>query len=192
MPIIKMCSSKTIPEGAQNVTVYDAEKDIVLYETFIGLCLVERERNMYDDSDFYMTVWDETTESPKEIMFATTRGWTYPCYASSVDATPDIVAKWEAWKANKAAELRRASRHEKAIKLIALRNEMRNVAKDNNFDYCRLLRLRHDACFDGYMKLFGKKIRSNFKISLRNQLLLWLRGNSQYSSPFSAKQKLYL
>lgn len=192
MPIIKMCSSKTIPEGAQNVTVYDAEKDIVLYDTYIGMCLVERERNMRDDSDFYMTVWDETTESPKEIMFASTRFWSYPCYGSSVDATPDIVAKWQAWKANKAAELRRASRHEKAIKLIALRNEMRNVAKDNNFDYCRLLRLRHDACFDGYMKLFSKKIRSNFKISLRNQLLLWLRGNSQYSSPFSAKQKLYL
>src|SRR3569623_1571700 len=56
---------------------------IVLYSTHHGVCLRERERNMRDDSDFYMLVWDAEKGAPHEIMFATTRGWSYPCLASS-------------------------------------------------------------------------------------------------------------
>ena len=72
-----------------------------LWDSHVGLCIQERERNMHDDSDFFMLVWDAEKRvewcsepgAPFEIMFATTRGWSYPSLASRVDATPEIVRK---------------------------------------------------------------------------------------------------
>jgi hypothetical protein len=81
------------------VNVRKGNGDYWLYDTYVGLCVAERERNMRDDSDFYMTVWDEATKSFKEIMFATTRAWTYPMMASKVDAPESLIAKYKAIKA---------------------------------------------------------------------------------------------
>lgn len=186
MPVVCFCKPGEEPDGAVNVRRYD--DTWVTYDTFTGLCLAEREHNTYHDSDFFMTVWDDAANAPREICFASTRGWTYPSMASRVDATPDIVAKWNAWKAAKAAEYKRQKRQAKAQELIALRAKLKKIAADNNVNYCRLLRLRHDECFAGYLKLFGN-VRSNFKLSLRNQLVAWLNGKSQYASPLSYRQK---
>lgn len=64
--------------------------------THVGRVLALRERNGYDDSDFYAIVWDDAKGCPVEVEYASTRGWTYP-NGAKVDATPEIVAKWEAW-----------------------------------------------------------------------------------------------
>jgi len=92
---------KDIPAGAVNVREYrdNSTTDpnpMWLYDTFTGCCVSEREMNGYNDSDFYMTVWDETEQKFKSIMFATTRGWTYPCLASRVDATEEVMARYQA------------------------------------------------------------------------------------------------
>ncbi len=76
------------------------------YETHNGLCIQDRERNGYDDSDWYMTVWNEEKGAPEEICFASTRGWTYPCYGSKPDATPEVMAKYQAWKSAREREAR--------------------------------------------------------------------------------------
>lgn len=100
----------------------------VLYtwHTHVGLCLADREVNGRDDSDFYMKVWNEEKGAPEEIMFASTRGWSYPAMGSSVDATPEVRAKYEAYQAAMREESRK--RHEarsqaipvkgKAVKLV--------------------------------------------------------------------------
>lgn len=76
--------------------------------THINVVLSTGEHNFYDDSDFYALIWDETTQTVREVEYASTRGWTYPNCAS-VDATPDVVAKannhyrtiaFDKWKAN--------------------------------------------------------------------------------------------
>jgi hypothetical protein len=67
------------------------------YETHNGLCIHERETNGYNDSDFHMLVWNPDTNKPESIEFASTRGWSYPCYASHPDATADVLAKYEAY-----------------------------------------------------------------------------------------------
>ena len=66
--------------------------------THVGKVLSLGERNGYDDSDFYAVVWDDEKNAPEEITYASTRGWTYP-NGASVDATPEVVAKHEAWAA---------------------------------------------------------------------------------------------
>jgi hypothetical protein len=77
---------------------------IWLYDTHVGLCLSDRERNGYDDSDFLMTVWDEETQQTKEIEYASTRGWSYPCYGSRPDATPEVCEKANAYRRRLAVE----------------------------------------------------------------------------------------
>jgi hypothetical protein len=66
---------------------------------------------MYDDSDFFATVWDAAEGRTREIQYATTRGWTYPNWAT-IDATPearesaDVYHKAQHAKARKLAEER--------------------------------------------------------------------------------------
>lgn len=133
MPIINMTTRKEdIPADAVNVRElkhnegYGNTFPIWLYDSHIGLCLFDREMNGYDDSDFYMTVWNDEKQEPEEIMFASTRGWTYPCYGSKPDATPEVRAKYEAWKAARQEERRlaaieaerKAPRKDKILKVV--------------------------------------------------------------------------
>lgn len=60
--------------------------------TYEGCVLQQYERNGYDDSDFMAIVWDEPTESIKEVTWGTTRGWTY-LNSCVVDFTPDVLEK---------------------------------------------------------------------------------------------------
>jgi hypothetical protein len=69
---------------------------IFTWKTYVGLCVADREMNGYDDSDFYMTVYEPATDSFSEIMFATTRGWSYPAMGSSPDATAEVAEKYRA------------------------------------------------------------------------------------------------
>lgn len=67
--------------------------------SFVGCVLGVRERNGYDDSDFYALVWDESKGEAYEIEYATTRGWTYP-NGATVDATPEVIEKYRIWLSN--------------------------------------------------------------------------------------------
>jgi len=89
----------TIPADAVNIRQSGSYGDNVwLYDTHVGLCLYESEENGRDDSDFYMTVWNPEKGEPKRIMFATTRGWSYPSMQSCPDATPEVRAAYEEYR----------------------------------------------------------------------------------------------
>lgn len=77
----------------------------VVWKTHVGICLSEREANGSYDSDFFMLVWNWGTMQPEEICFASTRGWTYPALGSSVDATPEVRAAYDAWRKARDARL---------------------------------------------------------------------------------------
>lgn len=153
MPIVHMSESKAAAEavpGAKNVryihtpsvhTDYDAPADPVtgrhpeyeveriiwLYNTHDGLCLYEREMNGYDDSDFFMIWWNEETGKPEHYGFASTRGWCYPCFASHADATPEVLAKFEAWEKQQRAEAR--ERHEEQLRRTPAKGKVLKVVK---------------------------------------------------------------
>lgn len=78
---------------------------IIMHETHIGLVLSTGENNGYDDSDFYAIVWDDEKGQPERIVYASTRGWSYPNNAT-VDATEEIKAKYEAWSSASIARQR--------------------------------------------------------------------------------------
>jgi hypothetical protein len=112
-----------IPVNAVNVkeaTQYwkryftDPSTRIWTYETYVGLCLEEYERNGYGDSDFYMIIWNDTFNAPEHYCFASTRGWTYPSYGSRPDATPRVLQAYKDWKDREAEAARWAAEFEEA------------------------------------------------------------------------------
>lgn len=62
---------------------------------FEGAVLADRERNGYDDSDFYVIAWDEEQQALRNYEYASTRyGGTG---GASVDATPEVKEKARKW-----------------------------------------------------------------------------------------------
>lgn len=157
--------------------------------TWVGLCVDQRERNMYHDSDFLMTVWDEEADTFREIEFASTRGWSYPCYGSWVDADEALAAKYKAHvnaKREAAVQARRK----------AFEDELRPMAEAAAVGLDRVDRLR---CLLGEQywalvaKLFNTKLRSDFRKSLRQQVINWLQEDEpKHRLPLSPKQLNFL
>lgn len=101
-------------EGHRTEDVYSGEEYPASHfywtkATHVGHVLSEYERNGYDDSDFYATYWDAAKGEPVTVQYATTRGWTYPLLATRVDATPEVRAAYDAWRAVKMEEQRVAA-----------------------------------------------------------------------------------
>jgi hypothetical protein len=160
-----------------------------LYMTHQGLCLVDWERNMYDDSDFYMTVWNPDTKRPYNIMFATTRGWSYPCYNSWVDATPEVRAEYEAFKAYQ----------DRRSEVLALRRARQNdaeVGRKAGLNRAQVQRLRESvgiSAWEGVKRLITANLRSGFRKSMRDQVMAWIIDPApKFARPLSPKQMAYL
>lgn len=105
MPLIKMARAENeadVIRWERDVRRLEGPKEagggILLYSTDHGLCLRETESNGRDDSDFYMTVWNPETCEPEEVLFATTRGWCYPCLGSRVDAEEGVRYAHAQWR----------------------------------------------------------------------------------------------
>jgi hypothetical protein len=73
-----------------------------LIESWTGCVIYTGEHNWHDDSDFYALVWDEQSQSVREIEYASTRGWTYH-NGAKVDADADTMAKAQEYLARQRA-----------------------------------------------------------------------------------------
>lgn len=178
---------------------------LCLFDTHHGLCLSAREQNGYEDSDFFMTVWNEEKGEPEEIKYATTRGWTYPCFYSHVDATDEVKAKYEAWKQEQEKKEAKRKRTERAKMLLKLRNMERKVVETHNVSSKTLISLRKEfggidatgkGC-DDYSAIIAfatnKRIRNNFKLNIQQQIVSWMRGEgSNYPRPLSPRQMSFI
>lgn len=183
MPIVQLVDAKT--EGCTVGRSGDYEYGTIL--THVGKCLFEREHNMRDDSDFYMTVWNDEKNAPEEIMFATTRGWSYPCMASRVDATDEVKEKYQKY-------LVQRRRNNKAGDIRAVRKDAVELATKLQITRAQALKLMN-ACADSTWKLdaivslLTGNIRSEIKISFRTQVREWIEEpNNKYKTPLSGRQ----
>jgi hypothetical protein len=87
--------------------------------THVGKVLSTGERNGYHDSDFTAKVWTEA--GPVEMVYASTRGWSYPNSATP-DADAETKAAYGAWvdARNAEAAIRRAAEAERLAEVKAL------------------------------------------------------------------------
>jgi hypothetical protein len=163
---------------------------IVLWTEDEGLCLHEYEVNGYDDSDFYMVVWDEEQCKPINKMFATTRGWSYPCYGSSADATDEVRAKYDEWKKENERRKRIVNKWNRRSKLIETANRWRMSRKEATRVLNAISKSDREA-MDALLRV--RNFRSNFRRNLAEQVRGWAREeNPRYATPLSKKQMQYL
>lgn len=207
MPIINMAFNP-IEAAARGVNVRGADyldshsegvmgpRPIWLYDTHVGLCLRTGEYNGYDDSDFYMEVWNPTERKVERIIFASTRGWTYPCYGSSADATPEVLEAYAQWKD---AESRLAAMQNYAdhvARLCDYRATCKALAKAAGVPVGKVFRLARTWGKENVLavaKLSQQKLRSEFKINLKNQVIAWLADPApKYRTPLSARQMQFI
>lgn len=190
MPIIRMtdAGATNLPSGAYCPLPHIWQAKIALYETHHGLCISEHERNGYDDSDFYMTVWNPEKGEPEHIEFASTRGWSYPCYGSFADATPEVRAEYDTY-------IKRVRRHCRAVDLVAKRAEATTVSGAIGCPRKRVEALRHQSgqAWPRVKTLLMSKLRSAFRKSLKAQIVAWCRDTApKYPSPLSPRQWDYI
>lgn len=81
----------------------DPETGYWVEVTHKGLVLALREENGYDDSDFYAVVWDASEGRPRDVLYASTRAWTYS-NGATVDATAAVRAAYDAYLRRQAVE----------------------------------------------------------------------------------------
>lgn len=180
-------------ERAPADAVWSEHHKVWTWKTHVGLCLEDHEINGYDDSDFYMVVWNEEKQAPERITYATTRGWSYPAYGSYVDATPEVRAKYEAWKAQRDEEARRERRRNQARVLRANRALWKAACERHALSIQEQMKFRRLPDWQVLLGLFSLRGRSAFRKSLRDQIIAWLRDPApKYEYPLSRKQRARL
>lgn len=152
------------------------------WHTHTGYCLVDGEVNGRDDSDFVMIFWNPVAQKPERTVFASTRGWSYPSYGSSADATPEVRAAYDAYCVRAEAERR---------KVIEETN--RALADAMGISYAGLLRLKRlglsDFEFYRLTKLLTSNLRSPMRKSFAQQVRTWAEEETpRFRSPLSQKQ----
>lgn len=188
MAIYEIC--KPEDEGAQ----FDEESKLYVRQVYAGMTLQIWERNGYDDSDFGVLVWDESTGAPKRIETWSTRGGSYGWMRyEMVDATPEVYAKYIAWQREQTRAAQRATRKGYAKQLRVLRKEAREAAAALGFPYWELLRVRDRGLqtrrLGKLVRLLKSKPRSPFKVGLKEQAVLGLRNPDRlYPCPLSPRQ----
>lgn len=201
MPIVRFTNNPAeIPFFAENVKVDttchgDGKRfgpyALWTYELFNGFCLFEREANSYHDSDFFMLVWNPFTGVPEEICFASTRGWTYPAMASRRDATPEVMAAYEAYRSARDRRARICGAWARRNKKVAI---ARAIGETNYRNLRKLEAVVPGGKWAQTIDLLtNPRIRSAFRKSLRDQILAWYRNPSpKYETPLSRKQWEYV
>lgn len=159
----------------------------VHYSFAHGRVLRTWERNGYDDSDFYATIWNDEKGRPEEVQYDTTRFGGGG--GATVDATDEVKARYADWQAEQARLHREAQ--EAAI-------EARRVAllEDSGMDEEPFMRL-YGACGRGYIDAAvallrtrkHNRFRSKFRASLAEQVWTWAHDPApRFKSPLSARQ----
>lgn len=160
-----------------------------IHEEYKGMCIEDREYNTYWDSDFYMIVWDEESQSPKKIVYASTAYPSGPAMRSYVDATPEVKEKYQRYLK---AEYRRvkiqAAWDRRAMHIKAA--EKMGISRK---DYFKLYQCYGDEIMRKIEKLLSAKLRSEFRKSLKEQIMSWLGDkNPKYAFPLSDRQLDYI
>ncbi len=189
MPIVHMTTDlSSVPADAVNLKPYKdgGPEGLHTYETHVGLCVAERERNTYDDSDFFMVVLNPETDAFEEVMFASTRGWTYPCMASHRDAGPELTARYHAEQEAKRQRIEEAA-------VARYKAERLRRAEASGLDAEQVSRVLALPNGEALILFLGRKVRSDFKKGLQEQVRHWARQERPaYPTPLSRRQLAYV
>lgn len=155
--------------------------------TYVGCVLGLGEYNGYDDSDFYAMVWDEENQTVKKVWYDTTRAYTNT--TAHVDATDEVREK-----ARRFYESERRSNLAKNLNELRLKEH--KVVHKHELSIVKLREMsktHSKETYEDMLCFLSKNVRSNFKKSLRDQIVGWIKSDERkYDSPLSKKQWQYI
>jgi hypothetical protein len=153
--------------------------------THVGLVL-DRAANYVGDGEYsnFATVWNVEKNASEPIIYGYTRSENMA--TALIDAPAEIVALWNAEKALKAKKIRVGTKIQK-------RAEMIQVRKAAGLEtYHQLKKLYYVAPISKHYeldRLLTAKLRSGFRISLRQQIINWLNDPApKFRNPLSPRQ----
>lgn len=174
------------PEWSRRCQHEDRSSLIWLRTFAVGKVVALRERNGYDDSDFYATYLGEDGGF-HETQYATTRGWTYP-NGASVDATPEIHAAYRRHLDGIERRRREESARIQAAKDAAAMSKARLSAAE----FSDLAAAYQGRTLESVLALLTvRNFRSEFRKSLAAQLRQWLATPAEqrdHPTPLSRRQ----
>lgn len=171
-----------------NAKLWGCNPDWVMTDVMLvmgeGRVVGLRERNMHDDSDFFVTYQTDAGVFV-EREYATTRGWSYPNEAR-VDAPEDVQERYR-------AALRAAARYARAVRMLDVRAKRRERLRAASIvlrDYLKLRRAVGVAGAELLTDMLGqKRLRSTFKLRILEQTRAWLLADvPQYPTPITRRQ----
>lgn len=74
-------------------------KGLVMIDKLHGKVISIFERSYRYDCDFVATIWNDEMGVPENVVYATTRAYSYPCIAI-VDATDEVLKKYNDYRAS--------------------------------------------------------------------------------------------
>jgi len=156
-------------------------------------CVARWEYSMYDDSDFYVAVYDAELDTFWQVQTWTTRfARPDPCWDPSVNAPMELIAEYNRRHA--------MWRHKDNRKQTFTHNQNRRAEFEKRVAEFNLptkarLRLRRwlmtlePAQMNQIVTLLSTKLRSSFRKSLRDQMIRWAGElDTRFDGPFSPKQ----
>lgn len=160
-------------------------------EVFKGAVLTAPTYHYIWDGDYSydVTVWNEEKGEPESYCVEHSYGLNR--LQSEIDATPEVVAKWDAYRAARIAEMEHKERVRRVQKALASRKMWMELTPITAIPYT-IVRRKLKSKYELY-KLLLSNPRSAFRLSLKKQVMDWLDDpNPKYDFPLSPKQMMYL
>lgn len=172
---------------------YHNRTHVYYWREYVGKCI-----NIINNKgdDLYMLVWDDISNAPIEVKYASKSVWSYSRYASLPDATLDCMQKYEAWQSMQVAIDLKQRRTDRAIFLRKIHNLEVKVSIMYDVDLSRLRKLWWACGQDKYiicLKLLVQRVRNEFKKTLKNILINQIKSDTiTNNEPFTYRQWVYI
>lgn len=140
-------------------------------------------KSFIENDDIYMIVWDN--EKPKKVKYASESVWSYSKYASFVDASTDIIEKYNKYIQN-------INRSERAKMLKLIHNDELYVINKHKLNISAIRILRANSTineYNVYLTLLKSNYRNNFKKKYQAHVLRCIINKKNIS--YYDKQSIY-
>lgn len=146
---------------------------------FVGACIRDWERNGYDDSDFFVTVWNEDKQTIENVLHNSTRYGIGYGVKVTIDASEEVLKKYKRWQRLQSIKSR-----------LKTRKELMELAKHYGLSSRHaFIRLQKCPQNEVMRLLETKNFRSSFRASLAKQVREWVENPSpRYPQPLSRAQ----
>jgi hypothetical protein len=158
---------------------------------YVGKVLTKEIYQYLGDGDgyFYVIAWNNEKNGPEHV-FVRHAGYS-STHTYVIDATEEVVNKYNAYMQQLKYEADKREQKNRVMDKLENRKRWMKVSKELNIPYPVVMKkLKNNK---DILILLETKVRSEFKMSLKNQVITWLNEASpKYNFPLSPRQLSFI